>query len=105
MFSVLYPGAYILPHRCADKGTLRYHLGLSIPKGEDCFISIENIKYYWNNGEGFFFDDTRLHYVKNDTDEIRIILFCGITRPMNIFGKIINKIALKITSPFTYRYN
>ena len=28
------------------------------------------------------FDETYIHKVRNDTDEVRIILFCDVTRPL-----------------------
>ena len=40
MFSVLAPGAKILPHDGVYKGCLRFHLGLSTPNSDDCFIII-----------------------------------------------------------------
>ena len=40
MFSVLSPGAKIIPHQGPYKGCLRYHLGLSTPNSENCFIVV-----------------------------------------------------------------
>lgn len=101
MISVLYPGAEILPHTGPYKGCLIHHLGLKTPNNDKCFISVDNKKYYWKDGEGILFDDTRLHYVKNNTDEIRIILLCGIVRPMSFIGDTLNKIMLSIYGPIT----
>ena len=101
MISVLYPGAEILPHTGPYKGCLIHHLGLKTPNNDKCFISVDNKKYHWKDGEGILFDDTRLHYVKNNTDEIRIILLCGIVRPMSFIGDTLNKTMLNIYGPIT----
>jgi beta-hydroxylase len=101
MFSVLYPGAEILPHTGPYKGCLIHHLGLKTPKNDKCFISVDNKKYHWKDGEGILFDDTRLHYVKNNTDEIRIILLCGMIRPMSFIGDTLSKTMLNIYGPIT----
>lgn len=50
MFSVLAPGAKILPHSGHNKGCLRYHLGVVTPNSDDCFIVVKNKKYSWKDG-------------------------------------------------------
>lgn len=82
MFSVLEPKKYIPEHKGISKGTLRYHLGLEIPEGSGCYLQIENQNYFWRVGEGVIFDDTYRHQVYNNSDELRIVLFCDIERPL-----------------------
>ena len=41
MFSVLTPGASIKPHVGPYKGCIRYHLGLSTPNSDDCYIIVK----------------------------------------------------------------
>lgn len=85
MFSILMPGMHIPPHKGPFTGALRYHLGLSIPKDrKNCYITVNKQNYYWKEGEGVLFDDTYEHEVKNDTNEIRIVLFADIVRPLTI---------------------
>jgi aspartyl/asparaginyl beta-hydroxylase (cupin superfamily) len=93
MFSIVEPGKKIPLHRGPSALFLRYHLGLSIPDDtENCFIVVNNEKYNWKMGESVIFDDTYGHYVENNTDQPRIVLFCDIQRPTNkIISKIINK--------------
>ena len=55
------------------KGCLRFHLGLSTPNSDDCFIIINGEKYSWRDGEGILLDDTYEYEVHNNTDETRII--------------------------------
>jgi len=90
MFSVLQPHSKIPPHRGPFTGCLRYHLALSVPKDRNnCYIRVHGQKYHWKEGEDIVFDDTYEHEVYNNTDEIRIILFVDVVRPLNgIPGKI-----------------
>ena len=37
---------------------------------------------YWRDGKDIVFDETMVHWAKNDTDKTRIILFCDVTRPV-----------------------
>lgn len=85
-FSVMEPHKRLDAHYGPFKGILRYHLGLLIPPSEsgECFISVDDIKYYWREGEGKLFDETYLHYVHNDTPYHRIILFLDIKRKFDL---------------------
>ncbi len=91
MFVILPSGAKLPRHRDPYSGSLRFHLGLSTPNSEDCFISVDDQKYYWKDGEGVLFDETYLHYAQNNTDQDRLIFFCDIKRPMkNVVGDWLN---------------
>jgi beta-hydroxylase len=91
MFSILEPGTYIPPHKGPFKGSLRYHLGLQIPKSGECYIEVDGVKYYWKEGEDILFDDTYKHSVYNNSSETRIVLFCDVERPMIGPMRILNK--------------
>ncbi|NNC99186.1 MAG: aspartyl/asparaginyl beta-hydroxylase domain-containing protein, partial [Gammaproteobacteria bacterium] len=67
-----------------------YHLGLKTPNHDDCFISIDERKYSWRDGQPLLFDVTFLHYARNDADTPRLILMCDIDRPMSWFGHVFN---------------
>lgn len=100
MFSILEPGKYIVPHKGPSTVCLRYHLGLKIPTDkQNCFIKVNNEKFYWTEGEGLIFDDTYVHSVYNNTNETRIILFVDIERPLNFPFNYMNQGLLKL-SPF-----
>lgn len=92
MFSILPPGSKLTRHLDPVACSLRYHLGLKTPNSDDCFISVDGQTYSWRDGEPFIFDETYLHFAKNNSNEDRLILMCDINRPMNIFGKFINLI-------------
>ena len=84
MFSILLPGMHIPAHNGPFTGCLRYHLALSVPKDRDnCFIRVDKTKYHWKEGDDVLFDDTFEHEVYNDTNEIRIVLFADVVRPLS----------------------
>jgi len=84
LFSIIAPGAYIPPHNDPAKGVIRYHLALKVPKDRDnCFINVDGQNYHWEEGKGVLFDDVFDHWVRNDTDEERVILFVDILRPLH----------------------
>lgn len=100
MFSILEPKKKIIPHKGPSTGCLRYHLGLKIPKdNQNCYITVNNEKFFWEEGKGLVFDDTYVHSVNNDTDEPRIILFVDIERPLVFPFNYINKGLINF-SPF-----
>jgi beta-hydroxylase len=82
MFAQLPPGASLVRHRDPYAGSVRYHLGLVTPADPKCYIDVDGQQYYWRDGEEVIFDETYIHYAKNDTDMSRIVLFCDIERPM-----------------------
>ncbi|EBG5285935.1 aspartyl/asparaginyl beta-hydroxylase domain-containing protein [Salmonella enterica subsp. enterica] len=82
MFAELPPGAYLGKHRDPYAGSVRYHLGLSTPNDDRCFIEVDRQRYSWRDGEAVIFDETYVHWAENKTEQTRIILFCDIERPM-----------------------
>lgn len=103
MFSVLKPGAKILPHTGPYRGCLRLHMGLITPNSEDCFINLGGNTYSWKDGEVILLDDSYSHYVENNTDKYRVILFCDIVRPMNFVGNTLNNFIVKNFAEYTHR--
>jgi beta-hydroxylase len=90
MFSVLPPGGQLTRHLDPVACSLRYHLGLDTPNHDDCYISVDDHKLSWRDGEPLLFDITFLHYAHNDADKPRLILMCDIERPMSPIGSILN---------------
>ena len=105
MFSVLRPGAKILPHAGPYRGCLRLHMGLITPNSDDCFISIGDRRYSWRDGHVVLLDDTYTHYVQNNTNKHRVILFCDIDRPMNFLGRLTHEIMISAVCKHTTRQN
>jgi beta-hydroxylase len=85
-FSILDPGVEIPPHVGYYKGYLRYHMGVIIPNGGNsetdnkAYIVCGGKKYIWKEGGGVVFDDLYLHYVKNPTNQVRVVLYLDIKR-------------------------
>lgn len=79
-FSVLRPGAHILPHRGVTNSRSVLHLGLKIPSM--CCLSITGItNLTWNEGKAFVFDDTYLHEAWNKSEESRFVLLADVWNP------------------------
>jgi beta-hydroxylase len=98
MFTLLPPGSKLTRHLDPIACSLRYHLGLSTPNDDRCFISIDGNVHSWRDGEALLFDETYLHFARNDTDTPRFILMCDVERPMNVFGRGFNFLYKKILS-------
>jgi beta-hydroxylase len=102
-FSILSPGKHIPPHRGPYNGLLRTHLGLVIPEPrENCRIMVGEEIRHWETGQCLIFDDTYRHQVWNDTDGMRVVLFLDVQRPLDLPGRLLNRIVLKLIqwSPF-----
>lgn len=95
-FSILDPGVEIPPHVGYYKGYLRYHLGVIIPNNltgktdDKAYIVCGGKKHIWEENKGIVFDDMYLHYVKNPTNKVRVVLYIDIKRKSK--SNIINKL-------------
>ncbi len=90
MFALLPPHSRLTRHADPIAISLRYHLGLATPNSDSCFIEIDGQRRVWRDGAAILFDETYLHYVRNDTDEDRLILMCDVARPLNPVGAAFN---------------
>jgi beta-hydroxylase len=118
VFSVLYPGQVIAPHWGYYKGILRYHLGVVIPydnSNEACWLRVHGDRhdnelqrdkknsqrdtssivkgevYHWHEGEGIVFDDNYLHDAANGSDQIRVVLWLDLKRPLPLPLDLFNR--------------
>lgn len=82
MFAELPAGSHLGQHRDPYAGSVRYHLGLSTPNDDRCFIDVDGVSQSWRDGKAMIFDETYVHWAQNKTEQTRIILFCDIERPM-----------------------
>lgn len=98
MFTLLPPGSKLTRHLDPIACSLRYHLGLRTPNDDDCFISIDGNIHSWRDGKPLLFDETYLHFARNDTDTPRLILMCDVERPMFFLGRGFNFLYKKILS-------
>lgn len=90
MFAYLPGGGQLTRHADPIAVSLRYHLGLATPNSDACFINVDGQHLSWRDGKAIMFDETYLHYVRNDTDADRLILMCDVKRPLNPLGAIFN---------------
>lgn len=86
MFAYLPARAQLSRHADPVALSLRYHLGLATPNSDACFINVDCRNLSWRDGEVLLFDETYLHYVRNDTDRDRLILMCDVKRPLTLLG-------------------
>jgi beta-hydroxylase len=90
MFSLLPPGSQLTRHLDPLAVSLRYHLGLSTPNDDACYIEVDGIRHSWRDGQAALFDVTYLHHARNDTPTPRLILMLDVARPMSLPGRIVN---------------
>ena len=55
-------------------------------------------KYNWTEGEGVLWDDNFPHKVYNNTNEIRVVIFMDIIRPLCGVANYLNKQFLNLIS-------
>jgi beta-hydroxylase len=83
LFSILAGGAEIEPHRGSAAGVIRFHYPLIVPtEPEKCWIEIGGYHFFWEEGVPLVFDDTREHWVKNQTDQTRVVLIIDFNADM-----------------------
>jgi aspartyl/asparaginyl beta-hydroxylase (cupin superfamily) len=79
-FSIMRPGAHILPHRGVTNARAVLHLGLEIPDG--CALNLPGVEQVtWQAGRCFAFDDTYEHEAWNRSATTRTILLGDIWNP------------------------
>ncbi|NJK41620.1 MAG: aspartyl/asparaginyl beta-hydroxylase domain-containing protein [Acaryochloridaceae cyanobacterium SU_2_1] len=102
-FSIMLPGKHIPPHRGPYKGVVRCLLGLKIPEPKTaCRIRVLDEIRHWQEGKTMLFDDSFEHEAWNDTDQLRVVLFLDIVRPLRFPLSWINQgiIRLIAWSPY-----
>jgi ornithine lipid ester-linked acyl 2-hydroxylase len=82
MFSIMGPKKHIPPHRGPYKGVLRYQLALRVPDEKLCRIRVGDDVVHWQEGKSILFDDSFEHEAWNDSDELRVVLFVDVVRPL-----------------------
>jgi len=108
MFSIIEAGKMVPEHYGRYNGVLRYHLCIITDNEhpENCYIVINNIKYYWREGQDVIFDDFIPHCVANHTDSTRVVLFIDINKKFNnIFINFINELFLLACNENIYKEN
>lgn len=102
-FSILAPGKHIPEHRGLYKGFIRYHFGVKIPQpNTQCGIKVDGETRHWKEGESLIFDDTYPHEAWNNLDEVRVVLFMDILRPLRFPGSVLNDVILSLIKRSSY---
>ncbi|WP_299407116.1 aspartyl/asparaginyl beta-hydroxylase domain-containing protein [Acaryochloris sp. IP29b_bin.148] len=98
-FSILLPHQRIPPHRGPYNGVLRYHLGLMVPEAIDqCGIRVGKDIRHWQEGQSLVFDDSFEHTAWNDTDNVRVVLFLDVVRPVKFPISLLNQAVIQLFS-------
>lgn len=91
-FSILAPRKRLGEHRGPWRGVLRYHLALKIPDPPQAAgISVGGQVAHWEEGRSLLFDDGYEHHAWNDTDEVRVVLFVDVVRPLRAPAAQLNR--------------
>lgn len=93
--SVLQDGVHIPIHVGYYKGIMRYMIPIVVPKDrENVFLCVNEMKYCWMEGVGVLWDDTYPHKVYNNTDEIRVVIYMDVIRPLSWGLNALNRFIL-----------
>lgn len=76
MFAELPSGSHLGKHRDPYAGSVRYHLGLSTPNDERCFIEVDGVRRSWHDGEVIIL--TKLLFTGLRMIPSRHVLFCSV---------------------------
>lgn len=94
MFSVLAPGSSIPPHRGANNGVLRAHLGVVVPGPTGAgVLEVGSCRVSWEEGRAFAFDDSFVHAARNEADDERVVLMIEVDRPLPWPARTVNRLA------------
>jgi len=101
-FSILDPGKSVPAHEGPLRTYLRYHLAIITPKNNPPSIRVKDHIHTWQEGGGFFFDDSWEHEVTNKSDGVRVVLIVDIIRPLPWPGRLVNEFFSRKLVPWTY---
>lgn len=81
-YSLMMPGARILPHTGITTDVLRMHIGLVVPKAPGCTLTVGGETRRWTERGVLLFDDMVEHSAENATSEPRVILLLDLLKRM-----------------------
>lgn len=95
MISTSEGGKHIPPHKGNNHGVLRMQMGIDVEYPEQCFLRVEDKKYYLKEKEFFVFDDTFEHELFNNSSSHRTVLIIDFFKPLPWFYDRINRKEIK----------
>ena len=95
--SVLLPGAEIPIHAAACEALLKYHVPITIPKG-DLGLQAGDSVYRWSDKDCLLFNDSIPHKAWNHTEKVRVVLLFDYIREDTWYLRFITPIVLKLAS-------
>ena len=96
MFSIMEPGNNIPPHTGKFAGVFRYHLPLIVPGKGKCEISVGGQVKEYNENQSIMFDDTNEHFVVNESDSFRAVLYLDIDKKAGFITGLVNHFFMKL---------
>ena len=80
------------------------HLSLLMPKTqpEKLWIRVDNQRLHWQEGKVIIFDDYYEYELRNDTDELWVVLFIDVDRPMDKLGSLVKKLIFNLIKTRPY---
>lgn len=95
-FSVLVPDTHLPAHTGVSKAFLTCHLGIQVPRESGkCRMRVVDRWLEWEEGKCLVFDDVFNHEVRNDSDEVRIVLLVQFKRPVGPVGWLVGNLFLE----------
>jgi len=95
MFSILDGPKHIPPHRGPYKGLLNCHLPLLVPDDPNaCRLRVGGDVVAWEEGRMLVFDDSHEHEAWNDSENLRVVLFCYVVRPLPFPLSVLNRMVI-----------
>ena len=99
VISVLEPGVTIPIHNGYYKGIMRYMIPTHVPKDRDkVFLCVNGKKYHWTEGKSLLWDDNFPHKVYNYSDEIRVVIYMDVIRPLPGLLNSFNRTMISLAS-------
>jgi ornithine lipid ester-linked acyl 2-hydroxylase len=99
VISVLEPGVTIPIHNGYYKGIMRYMIPTHVPQERDkVFLCVNGKKYHWTEGKSVLWDDNFPHKVYNYSDEIRVVIYMDVIRPLSGLLNSFNRSMLNIAA-------
>ncbi|MST33145.1 aspartyl/asparaginyl beta-hydroxylase domain-containing protein [Acidimicrobiaceae bacterium USS-CC1] len=95
-FSIFSPHKRLPVHRGPWRGVLRYHLALKVPEPSSAAgIRVGGEVAHWEEGRSLLFDDGYEHEAWNETDDVRVVLFADVLRPLRPPTDQVNRALIK----------